>query len=124
MAKENIFVVDYAPSDTGNIASETPRNDVFCSMEYGETVSRDQNRNDEPADDIEEKKSSLKNSKEKTHVKAISGKRKDQKSTSFLWTRYLAVRNFNNILWFLNRTKLEPVSLITISRKRIHMQPQ
>ena len=63
-------------------------------MEYGETVSRDQNRNDEPADDIEEKKSSLKNSKEKTHVKAISGKRKDQKSTSFLWTRYLAVRNF------------------------------
>ena len=66
----------------------------FCSMEYGETVSRDQNRNDEPADDIEEKKSSLKNSKEKTHVKAISGKRKDQKSTSFLWTRYLAVRKF------------------------------
>ena len=94
LAKENIFAVDYAPSDTGKIASETQRNDVFCSMEYGETVSRDQNRNDEPADDIEEKKSSLKNSKEKTHVKAISGKRKDQKSTSFLWTRYLAVRNF------------------------------
>ena len=94
LAKENIFAVDYAPSDTGKIASETQRNDVFCSMEYGETVSRDQNRNDEPADDIEEKKSSLKNSKEKTHVKAISGKRKDQKSTSFLWTRYLAVRKF------------------------------
>ena len=64
-------------------------------MEYGETLSRDQNRNDEPADDIEEKKSSLKNSKEKTHVKAISGKRKDQKSTSFLWTRYLAVIHYN-----------------------------
>jgi len=63
---------------------------VRYSMEYGETVSRDQNRNDEPADDIEEKKSSLKNSKEKTHVKALSGKRKDQKTTSFLWTRYLA----------------------------------
>ena len=93
-------------------------------MEYGETVSRDQNRNDEPADDIEEKKSSLKNSKEKTHVKAISGKRKDQKSTSFLWTRYLAVRKFIQLLWFRYRTNLRTLSLFVFSRKRIHMQPQ
>ena len=63
------------------------------SMEFGETVSRDKNENVEAADieEIEKSKSALINPKEKVTVKALAGKRKDQKQTSFRWTTYLRV---------------------------------
>ena len=60
-------------------------------MEFGETISRDKNENikNEPVE-IEERKSSLKSTKEKMTIKSISGKRKDQKAPTFRWLRYLA----------------------------------
>ena len=64
---------------------------VKYSMEFGETLSRDKNENikNEPVE-IEERKSSLKSTKEKMTIKSISGKRKDQKAPTFRWLRYLA----------------------------------
>ena len=64
---------------------------VKYSMEFGETMSRDKNENikNEPVE-IEERKSSLKSTKEKVTIKSIAGKRKDQKSSTFRWLRYLA----------------------------------
>jgi len=95
----------YAECQTPGCGKKGPKDDFFgqgkyfCSrsctvkysMEFGETISRDKNENikNEPVE-IEERKSSLKSTKEKMTIKSISGKRKDQKAPTFRWLRYLA----------------------------------
>ena len=95
----------YAECQTPGCGKKGPKDDFFgqgkyfCSrsctvkysMEFGETLSRDKNENikNEPVE-IEERKSSLKSTKEKMTIKSISGKRKDQKAPTFRWLRYLA----------------------------------